>query len=198
MTLTLSKGNSGDSILTGTLADGEQLFTATLDKDGNWTMEQYEQFRVPGDGQESNQFELVFKTEDADGDVASTTVHVPLEVVDQTPATDTSIDNGNDTITITGGEGIAGTVAAGDSGGVEVQTTVQPGQDYNISIMLDLSGSMNDPSGSAGMSRLDMAKEALTTFINDTLAKHDGEINLQLKESRPAPTTYVREVVYGE
>ena len=180
VTLTLSKGNSGDSILTGTLADGEQLFTATLDKDGNWTMEQYEQFRVPGDGQESNQFELVFKTEDADGDVASTTVHVPLEVVDQTPATDTSIDNGNDTITITGGEGIAGTVAAGDSGGVEVQTTVQPGQDYNISIMLDLSGSMNDPSGSAGMSRLDMAKEALTTFINDTLAKHDGEINLQL------------------
>ena len=180
VTLTLSKGNSGDSILTGTLADGEQLFTATLDKDGNWTMEQYEQFRVPGDGQESNQFELVFKTEDADGDVASTTVHVPLEVVDQTPATDTSIDNGNDTITITGGEGIAGTVAAGDSGGVEEQTTVQPGQDYNISIMLDLSGSMNDPSGSAGMSRLDMAKEALTTFINDTLAKHDGEINLQL------------------
>ena len=187
--LELREGSSGESILTGTLqesgedgtpVDGEQLFTATLDKDGNWTMEQYEQFRVPGDGQESNQFELVFKTEDADGDVASTTVHVPLEVVDQTPATDTSIDNGNDTITITGGEGIAGTVAAGDSGGVEVQTTVQPGQDYNISIMLDLSGSMNDPSGSAGMSRLDMAKEALTTFINDTLAKHDGEINLQL------------------
>ena len=25
-----------------------------------------------------------------------------------------------------------------------------------------------------------------------------SEINLQLKESRPAPTTYVREVVYGE
>ena len=187
--LELREGSSGESILTGTLqesgedgkpVDGEQLFTATLDKDGNWTMEQYEQFRVPGDGQESNQFELIFKTEDADGDVASTTVHVPLEVVDQTPATDTSIDNGNDAITITGGEGIAGTVAAGDSGGVDVITNVQPGQDYNISIMLDLSGSMNDPSGSAGMSRLDMAKEALTTFINDTLAKHDGEINLQL------------------
>ena len=181
VTLELSEGLSGESILTGTLADGEQLFTATLDKDGNWTMEQYDQFRVPGEeGQSSNQFELVFKTEDADGDIAGATVKVPLEVVDQTPATDTSIDNGNDTITITGGEGIAGTVAAGDSGGVEVQTTVQPGQDYNISIMLDLSGSMNDPSGSAGMSRLDMAKEALTTFINDTLAKHDGEINLQL------------------
>ena len=186
--LELREGSSGESILTGTLqesgedgkpVDGEQLFTATLDKDGNWTMEQYEQFRVPGDGQESNQFELVFKTEDADGDVASTTVHVPLEVVDQTPATDTSIGNGDDTITITGGEGVAGTVAAGDSGGVDVITNVQPGQDYNISIMLDLSGSMNNGGSGFDGSKLAMAQAALTTFINETLAKHDGAINLQ-------------------
>ena len=188
--LELREGSSGESILTGTLqesgedgkpVDGEQLFTATLDKDGNWTMEQYEQFRVPGDGQESNQFELVFKTEDADGDVASTTVHVPLEVVDQTPATDTSIDNGNDTITITGGEGIAGTVAAGDSGGVEVQTTVQPSQDYNISIMLDLSGSMADPLHSdTNTSRIEMAVDALKKFFETSLQNHDGDICLQL------------------
>ena len=182
VTLELREGSSGESILTGTLADGEQLFTATLDKDGNWTMEQYDQFRVPGEGGQgiSNEFDLVFKTEDADGDIVSATVNVPLEVVDQTPATDTSIDNGNDTITITGGEGIAGTVAAGDSGGVEVQTTVQPGQDYNISIMLDLSDSMNDDGSGFDGSKLAMAKSALTTFINETLAKHDGAINLQL------------------
>ena len=196
--LELREGSSGESILTGTLqesgedgkpVDGEQLFTATLDKDGNWTMEQYEQFRVPGDGQESNQFELVFKTEDADGDVASTTVHVPLEVVDQTPATDTSIDNGNDTITITGGEGIAGTVAAGDSGGVEVQTTVQPGQDYNISIMLDLSGSMkydretgkgNTASTNPEGSRMEMAVDALESFFQNSIQGHDGTVNIQL------------------
>ena len=182
VTLTLREGASGDSILTGTLPGGEQLFTATLDKDGNWTMEQYDQFRVPGEGGQgsSNEFDLVFKTEDADGDIVSATVNVPLEVLDQTPATDTSIDNGNDTITITGGEGIAGTVAAGDSGGVEVQTTVQPGQDYNISIMLDLSDSMNDDGSGFDGSKLAMAKSALTTFINETLAKHDGAINLQL------------------
>ena len=182
VTLTLREGASGDSILTGTLPGGEQLFTATLDKDGNWTMEQYDQFRVPGEGGQgsSNDFDLVFKTEDADGDIVSATVNVPLEVLDQTPATDTSIDNGNDTITITGGEGIAGTVAAGDSGGVEVQTTVQPGQDYNISIMLDLSDSMNDDGSGFDGSKLAMAKSALTTFINETLAKHDGAINLQL------------------
>ena len=196
--LELREGSSGESILTGTLqesgedgkpVDGEQLFTATLDKDGNWTMEQYEQFRVPGDGQESNQFELVFKTEDADGDVASTTVHVPLEVVDQTPATDTSIDNGNDTITITGGEGIAGTVAAGDSGGVDVITNVQPGQDYNISIMLDLSGSMKydlktgkgstDSTNPAG-SRMEMAVDALESFFQNSIQGHDGTVNIQL------------------
>ena len=187
--LELREGSSGESILTGTLqesgedgkpVDGEQLFTATLDKDGNWTMEQYEQFRVPGDGQESNQFELVFKTEDADGDMASTTVNVPLEVVDQTPGLDTSIGNDADTIVITGGDGVAGTVAAGDSGGVDVITNVQPGQDYNISIMLDLSGSMNDDGSGFDGSKLAMAKSALTTFINETLAKHDGAINLQL------------------
>ena len=183
VTLTLREGASGDSILTGTLPGGEQLFTATLDKDGNWTMEQYDQFRIPGEeGQESsNKFDLVFKTEDADGDMTSTTVNVPLEVVDQTPATDTSIGNGADTITITGGEGIAGTVAAGDSGGVEVQTTVQPGQDYNISIMLDLSGSMADPLHSdTNTSRIEMAVDALKNFFETSLQNHDGDISLQL------------------
>ena len=126
--LELSEGSSGESILTGTLqepgedgklVDGEQLFTATLDKDGNWTMEQYEQFRVPGEnGQYSNTFGLIFKTEDADGDIASTTVKVPLEVVEHTPGVDANISNGDDRITITGGVGVAGTVAAGDTGGV--------------------------------------------------------------------------------
>lgn len=113
VTLELSEGSSGESILTGTLKSGEQLFTATLDKDGNWTMEQYDQFRVRGEGGlGSNEFDLVFKTEDADGDISSTTVNVPLEVVDKT----TDIGNSNDTIAITGGDGVAGTVAAGDSG----------------------------------------------------------------------------------
>ena len=184
VTLTLREGASGDSILTGTLPGGEQLFTATLDKDGNWTMEQYDQFRIPGEeGQESsNKFDLVFKTEDADGDMTSTTVNVPLEVVDQTINADNeAVSNGNDTIVITGGDGIAGTVAAGDSGGVEVQTTVQPGQDYNISIMLDLSGSMADPLHSdTNTSRIEMAVDALKNFFETSLQNHDGDICLQL------------------
>ena len=184
VTLELSEGSSGESILTGTLPGGEQLFTATLDKDGNWTMEQYDQFRIPGEeGQESsNKFDLVFKTEDADGDIRSTTVNVPLEVVDQTINADNeAVSNGNDTIVITGGDGVAGTVAAGDSGGVDVITNVQPGQDYNISIMLDLSGSMADPLESGAVkTRIEMAVDALKKFFETSLQNHDGDICLQL------------------
>ena len=190
VTLELREGSSGESILTGTLESGEQLFTATLDKDGNWTMEQYEQFRVDNETETgSNQFELVFKTEDADGDIAGATVNVPLEVVEQTPGTDASIDNGNDTIVIHGGDGVAGTVAAGDAGGVDVQTTVQPGESYNISIMLDLSGSMkydretgkgNTASTNPEGSRMEMAVDALESFFQNSIQGHDGTVNIQL------------------
>ena len=180
----LTEGGSGESILTGTIQGGDQLFTATLDKDGNWTMEQYDQFRVLGEGGQgsSNEFDLVFKTEDADGDISSTTVNVPLEVVDQT-TTDTgaAIGNDNDTIVIDGGEGVAGTVAAGDAGGVEVQTTVQPGESYNISIMLDLSGSMDTALHSGtSTTRIEMAVSALKKFFETSLQNHDGDICLQL------------------
>ena len=113
----LTEGGSGESILTGTIQGGDQLFTATLDKDGNWTMEQYDQFRVPGEGGQgsSNEFDLVFKTEDADGDTSSVTVQVPLEVqVASENDTGSIISNGDDVIIIDGGDGVAGTVAAGD------------------------------------------------------------------------------------
>ena len=161
----LTEGGSGESILTGTIQGGDQLFTATLDKDGNWTMEQYDQFRVDNETETgSNQFELVFKTEDADGDVASTTVNVPLEVVDQTPATDTSIGNGDNTITITGGEGIAGTVAAGDSGGMTEGTVIE--KNYNICFVLDQSNGMFDNYVGNEGSRFDVARNSIIKFID--------------------------------
>ena len=175
--LELREGSSGESILTGTLqesgedgtpVDGEQLFTATLDKDGNWTMEQYDQFRVPGEGGQgsSNEFDLVFKTEDADGDMASATVHVPLEVEDQTPGLDTSITigNGDNTITITGGEGIAGTVAAGDSGGMTEGTVIE--KNYNICFVLDQSNGMFDNYVGNEGSRFDVARNSIINFID--------------------------------
>ena len=187
VTLELSEGSSGESILTGTLADGEQLFTATLDKDGNWTMEQYEQFRVVGEEGESNQFGLIFKTEDADGDMASTTVNVPLEVVEQTITEDgAAIGNGDDTIVIEGGEGVAGTVAAGDSGGMPEGQQVAA--NYNVCFVLDTSGSMDERVGNEPAwwqydtrpTRLDIAVESIENFIDTSIHQGDfvGTVNL--------------------
>ena len=166
----LSEGASGESILTGTIQGGDQLFTATLDKDGNWTMEQYEQFRVPGEGGESsNEFELTFKTEDADGDTGNVTVQVPLEVqVEAVNDADGPISNGDDAITITGGDGVAGTVAAGDTGGMTEGQQVEV--NYNVCFILDMSTSMtNNKIGGSGsdskLNRLEAAEESIQNFI---------------------------------
>ncbi|MCP8472160.1 DUF5801 repeats-in-toxin domain-containing protein, partial [Pseudomonas triclosanedens] len=67
-------------------------------------------------------------------------------------------------------------VLIGDAGGVSVYT--QPGKNYNISLIVDTSGSMADPSGS-GMSRMELAKQALTNLVNQ-IKGHDGVINISL------------------
>ena len=183
----LTEGGSGESILTGTIQGGDQLFTATLDKDGNWTMEQYDQFRIPGEeGQESsNKFDLVFKTEDADGDIRSTTVNVPLEVVDQTiNAENEAVSNGNDTIVITGGDGVAGTVAAGDSGGMTEGQQVEA--NYNVCFVLDTSGSMgygldgDKNPGEDDPIRMKIAVASIENFIDTNIHQGDfiGTVNL--------------------
>ena len=187
VTLTLSEGPSGESILTGTMEDGEQLFTATLDENGSWTMEQYDQFRIPGEeGQESsNKFDLVFKTEDADGDIRSTTVNVPLEVVDQTINADNeAVSNGNDIIVITGGDGVAGTVAAGDSGGMTEGQQVEA--NYNVCFVLDTSGSMgygldgDKNPGEDDPIRMKIAVASIENFIDTSIHQGDfiGTVNL--------------------
>ena len=106
VTVNVAEGSEG-SILTGTTDTYGDVFTVTLDKDDNWTMEQYQQFRVPEGGTYTNKFELVFKTEDADGDTDSITVDVPLEVTMQLPADNNNEANG---FLISGGAGIAGTI----------------------------------------------------------------------------------------
>ena len=180
----LSEGASGESILTGTIQGGDQLFTATLDKDGNWTMEQYEQFRVSGEGgASSNEFELTFKTEDADGDTNSVTVQVPLEVqVASENDTGSIISNGDDVIIIDGGDGVAGTVAAGDSGGMTEGQQVAA--NYNVCFILDTSGSMDEKVGGSGSdrndSRLEVAVKSIENFIDTSIHQGDfiGTVNL--------------------
>ena len=183
-TLQVSTGSSsGESILTATLSggsgtgslNGQQLFTATLDKDGNWSMEQYEQFRVDnGTGDLSNEFELVFKTEDADGDVATTTVNVPLEVKSQ-EANDSgdAIGNSDDRITIAGDDGVAGTVAAGDSGGMTEGQQIEA--NYNVCFILDMSSSMssNRVDGRDSDTRLEAAEKSIQNFIKSIESNSD-------------------------
>ncbi|MHA6493872.1 retention module-containing protein [Pseudomonas borbori] len=67
-------------------------------------------------------------------------------------------------------------VLIGDVGGV--QSLTEPGKNYNISLIVDTSGSMERDSGS-GISRIQLTKDALTNLANQ-LKDHDGVINVQL------------------
>ncbi|CAD5109655.1 retention module-containing protein [Zestomonas carbonaria] len=68
-------------------------------------------------------------------------------------------------------------VLIGDLGGNRVH--VVPGQDYNIALILDRSGSMNDSPGGGYSSRLSLLKAAVKNFVGG-LEGHSGNINLVL------------------
>ncbi|KMJ91512.1 hypothetical protein ACH58_01965 [Achromobacter xylosoxidans] len=76
---------------------------------------------------------------------------------------------------INGGSG--DDVILGDKGGTV--TTVEPGKNYNIAIVVDTSGSMSDPSGTKGLSRMQLTIDALKNLAN-TLKGHDGSVNVAL------------------
>ncbi len=76
---------------------------------------------------------------------------------------------------INGGSG--DDVILGDKGGTV--TTVEPGKNYNIAIVVDTSGSMSDPSGTKGLSRMQLTIDALKNLAN-TLKGHDGIVNVAL------------------
>ncbi|KQC04652.1 MAG: hypothetical protein APR55_00275 [Methanolinea sp. SDB] len=124
---------------------------------------------------------------DYDGDTASATLTVNLPV-ENVLVVGTNVDDQTGQTTdhyidpyapldgpITGGAG--SDVLVGDIGGVN--NIVQPGQNYNISLIVDSSGSMDNDSGTPGMTRMELAKDALKNLAND-LVDHDGVINLQI------------------
>ncbi|MGO5000636.1 VWA domain-containing protein [Oceanisphaera sp. W20_SRM_FM3] len=92
-----------------------------------------------------------------------------------TIADESYIAEQNSDNTFNGGAG--NDVLLGDSGGVS--STVTPGTNYNISLILDTSGSMGNASGTGGLSRLALAIQALGNLVTQ-LKVHDGIINLQL------------------
>ncbi|EKO3542420.1 cadherin-like domain-containing protein, partial [Vibrio fluvialis] len=86
-----------------------------------------------------------------------------------------SSPNGDNTVN--GGKG--DDVLMGDIGGYVV--SVQPGVDYNIALVIDTSGSMDDSidGGYYSKSRVDVVKEALVNLV-EQISQHDGTINLKL------------------
>ncbi|MGK0547545.1 VCBS domain-containing protein [Halomonas cupida] len=122
-------------------------------------------------GEASNAFdiELGLSGIDGDGDTASGSLTLEVSAPDQLFVGDNS-DN-----RATGGGG--SDVMIGDGGGSF--TVVNPAQNYNISLILDSSGSMSEYSGTQGLTRMELAKRALKNLV-EQLADFEGTINLQV------------------
>ncbi|MDC4879989.1 VWA domain-containing protein, partial [Acinetobacter baumannii] len=124
---------------------------------------------------QGNATEVVAKVEDRNGTELQDNDSLEA-IIKADPTTD--VNNGDNNVVGTSGND----VLAGDIGGL--QTNFVAGQNYNVSVVLDLSGSMlwamngtsNPP---AGESRLAIAIKGLKAFIQQ-MADHDGVINLQI------------------
>ncbi|MFW1801021.1 BapA prefix-like domain-containing protein [Acinetobacter nematophilus] len=138
-----------------TNADGEYSYTLTTAQGNATEVTAKVQDRNGTELQDNDQLEAVIKAE---------------------PTAD--VNNGDNNVVGSSGND----VLAGDTGGLK--TNFVAGQDYNVSVVLDLSGSMlwamngtsNPP---AGESRLAIAIKGLKAFIQQ-MTDHDGVINLQI------------------
>ena len=138
-----------------TNADGEYSYTLTTAQGNATEIVATVEDRNGTELQDNDQLEAVIKAE---------------------PTAD--VNNGDNNVVGSSGND----VLAGDTGGLK--TNFVAGQDYNVSVVLDLSGSMlwamngtsNPP---AGESRLAIAIKGLKAFIQQ-MTDHDGVINLQI------------------
>ena len=128
-----------------------------LDKDGNGTVDYVKDLQ------------LDYTVKDADGATDQATVTVsPVDTVTGTSHGDTLLGDSS-------GEIITGDVSG--SGGIST-----PGMNYNLCIILDSSGSMQDSMSTGNhqsSSRIDVAKNAIQTLL-DNMADFDGTINLSI------------------
>ena len=158
-TLTRTEGDNGSSILLATVlgADGktENLFSVTLDADGHWKFDQYQEFSM-SDGSD---FELGFMTKDNDGDKA-------YENVTLITTTETNIGTAyaptpDVDVIVDGNSGHDNFV--GDPGGATAgsETTTYP--NLNVALVVDESGSMDDDAGD-GSSRMEHMQKALKSL----------------------------------
>ncbi|WP_182310219.1 retention module-containing protein [Aeromonas media] len=173
-----------DLTITG-LPPGATLSGGTQDAYGNWTVPAS---MLDQDGKLSLQVELPLGSKnfiitvkagsqeyDMDGQPISQVESATADVGGMMTSANPNGDN-----TVAGGGG--DDVVLGDIGGLK--TTVEPGKNYNIALIVDTSGSMaygldGNKSPSQGQDRMTLTINALKMLANQ-LANHDGMINVTL------------------
>ena len=118
---------------------------------------------------ESLQETFTYTVTDADGDQSTATLTININGQDS----DKSTIGTNDPNDINGGSG--NDVLIGDTGGYEV--IIKPGHDYNIAVVLDISGSMTQNKTDNGEAYIEIARKSLLKLAQD-FADHDGKLNV--------------------
>jgi len=151
--------------------------TLTLNSaDGTYTYEARADLQLGEGGEETFQFTAT----DADGDTASASLGLTILA-----GTHFEVGDNTDT-TFIGDPTSAVSALIGDTGGTDSTTVATPGQSYNISFILDLSGSMRysritgASGGNQADSRIAMAVSSLEYFFQNSIQTHDGDIHIQL------------------
>ncbi|WP_442487638.1 Ig-like domain-containing protein [Halomonas litopenaei] len=156
-------GADGGSVTDASVVGGSAVGNVTVNTDGTLTF-------TPADGFDG-QAQICYTMTDGDGDSAQgdlyvqVTADIPDELVVGT--------NENETASTLGGDD----VLIGDQGCVT--TTLQPATDYNISLIVDTTGSMLEASGTGGLTKMQLVQQALKKLVAD-FVDHDGQINLQI------------------
>ncbi|WP_370513860.1 type I secretion C-terminal target domain-containing protein [Comamonas sp. CAH-2] len=140
--------------------------TLTLYGDGRYTY-QANPSVTRGEALSGNaQDVFTYVVRDRDGDMKSATLTINVDQFVGSSNADNVINSG-----------AGDDVLVADQGGVN---TIQvPGKNYNIALIVDRSGSMDDPSGTPNLTRMELAIAALKNLAN-SLAVHDGVVNVAL------------------
>ncbi|MEN5251639.1 type I secretion C-terminal target domain-containing protein, partial [Alcaligenes aquatilis] len=157
---------------TATVEIDGQTYEVTLDRNGKGSV------TVTTDGTK----DLTAKVVAVDGNFEDVQVPVSLtlhhgEVYDG--------DNSGGTLQGSQGDDII----LADVGGTV--TNVEPGKNYNIALVVDTSGSMANESGTPGLTRMQLAINALKNLAED-LKDHDGIVNVVLVDFAQTATSVVK------
>ncbi|OZT72774.1 type 1 secretion target domain protein [Vreelandella boliviensis LC1] len=155
-----------DTFPTATVNIGGQEYTVNLDRNGKGSV------AVETDGESDLTAEVI----EVNGNFEDVNVPTSLTLYKGNLETGNNGDN-----SIEAGQG--NDIVLGDLGGAE--TNIQPGQSYNIALVVDTSGSMafdlngKENNVSYNDSRMKLTIDALKNLSNQ-LAEHDGMVNVTL------------------